>query len=137
MHARSAKSPRDSEDPHSAMLYPSMSFTHQLRFGGGYSLDTHIRLQSPFKVRVMKLTKKTTTKLSSAKTEKTSDGARLHVSPPSAMKSRTGVVRQGAVRVKQCGLHPRNWFFKTQWLVLSEKQLSVYPSEVCPFPFDD
>ncbi|KAJ7906570.1 hypothetical protein B0H13DRAFT_710624 [Mycena leptocephala] len=102
-----------------------MSFTHQLRLGGSYSLDTHIRFQPPFKIRVMKLMKQsTTTRLSS--TEKDSG---LQVPPPSPMKPTTGVVRQGAVRVKEDRVHPRNWFSKIRWLVLCEKQLSLHPSQ--------
>ncbi|KAF7334454.1 Non-specific serine/threonine protein kinase [Mycena venus] len=105
-----------------------MSFTYQLRVGGSYSLDTHIRLQPPFKVRVMKSTKNKTA-ISSA--EKDQGGKGQQVSPLYSMEAKTGVViRQGAVRVKECGtVHPRNWFFRMKWLVLCEKQLALHPSQ--------
>ncbi|KAJ6589236.1 hypothetical protein B0H19DRAFT_234083 [Mycena capillaripes] len=116
-----------------------MSFTYKLRLGGLYSLETHVRFQPPFKVSVMKLTKNTTgTKLAKEmgrsftcgeEKEKDPEEPKPQVSPPCAMRPKAGMVRQGAVRVKQRGIHPRNWLFKIRWLALSEKQLFLYPSE--------
>ncbi|KAJ7655853.1 hypothetical protein DFH06DRAFT_1201040 [Mycena polygramma] len=106
-----------------------MSFTHQVHLGASYSLDTHIRIHPPFKVRVMKL-KKRKPAASDACAEK---AGRRSDAGPSAMKPESEpVVRQGAVRVKQRGIHPRNWFCKIRWLALSETHLALHPSQTKP-----
>ncbi|KAJ7159954.1 hypothetical protein C8R43DRAFT_993948 [Mycena crocata] len=103
-----------------------MSFTYELRVGG-CSLDTHIRFQPPFKMQFMKFTRKNNEKKSRSKNPK--------VSTPSVLKGKgtdLRVVRQGAVRVKENGIHPRDWFTKVKWLSLDEKQLALYPSRKKP-----
>lgn len=64
--------------------------------------------------------------------EKDAGGEVLQVPPPSSMEAKTGVaIRQGGVRVKECGTaHPSNWFFTMKWLVLYEKLLALHPSQV-------
>ncbi|KAJ7112920.1 hypothetical protein C8R44DRAFT_984799 [Mycena epipterygia] len=120
-----------------------MAFTHEIRVGGSYSLDTHIRLQPPFKIQLLKLRRRKAPPLSP--NEKTSESGerKIHVSAPCALKGskkaeevrvepeaeEVPVVRRGAVGVKECGLHPRNWFHKVKWLALTETQLTLYPSE--------
>lgn len=116
-----------------------MSFTYQLRIGGSYSLDTHIRFQPPFKMSVMKLTKRTAgmpSSLSNAKDIPESDSSDddLEVPLPPPMKDEVPI-REGAVRMKVSGVHPRGWFFKLRWVVLCEKQLEIHPSPVGLFPF--
>ncbi|KAF8137840.1 hypothetical protein K438DRAFT_734074 [Mycena galopus ATCC 62051] len=97
----------------------TMSFSYRLRVGG-YSLNTRIRLQS-FKVRAPKETPDTATAFSA--TEKDS-----LLSATSKIKSED-IVREGAVRVKEYGVHPRSWFFKIKWLVLYEEQLALHASQ--------
>ncbi|KAJ6452254.1 hypothetical protein C8R45DRAFT_85609 [Mycena sanguinolenta] len=105
-----------------------MSFTYRLRLGG-YSLDTQIRLQSPFKARGTKVATDATVTLS----EKNSDGKILQDSPPSPTKfKREDVVREGPVCVKECGIHPRNWFFTIKWLVLYEDEIALHVSQTKP-----
>ncbi|KAJ6472717.1 hypothetical protein C8R47DRAFT_1221730 [Mycena vitilis] len=106
-----------------------MSFTHQVHLGASYSLDTHIRIHPPFKVRVMKLKKRKPVASSSVENSK---AGRRSDPGPSAMKPEAEVVRQGAVRVKQRGFHPQNWFSKIRWLALSETQLALHPSQTKP-----
>ncbi|KAJ7769332.1 hypothetical protein B0H16DRAFT_254005 [Mycena metata] len=113
-----------------------MSFTYQLRIGGSYSLDTHIRFQPPFKMSVMKLTKRTAgmpSSLSNAKDIPESDSSDddLEVPLPPPMKDEVPI-REGAVRMKVSGVHPRGWFFKLRWVVLCEKQLEIHPSPTKP-----
>ncbi|KAJ7479867.1 hypothetical protein FB451DRAFT_1240048 [Mycena latifolia] len=113
-----------------------MSFTHEIWVGESYSLDTHIRFRPPFKIQFMKLTKRPQAALSSNQKTSTSDG-KTQVSTPSPLKrcatrkadEDARVVRQGEVCVRQCGVHPRNWFRKDRWLALSETQLTVHPSK--------
>ncbi|KAJ6602632.1 hypothetical protein DFH09DRAFT_1125248 [Mycena vulgaris] len=107
-----------------------MSFTHKIRLGGAYYLDTYIRFRPPFKMRVMKLTKQAP----ALSGEKTLGAGKSQVSAPSPLKGSkkandVRVVRRGEVCVKECGVHPRCWFRNDKWLALSETQLTMYSSE--------
>ncbi|KAJ7186620.1 hypothetical protein C8R46DRAFT_1057579 [Mycena filopes] len=112
-----------------------MTCRYQLRVGGSYALETHLRFLPTFKISGMKFTKtKTERKRTPGSGKVGLGGARAgnsddEVPPPRSLEL---PIREGAMRVKVTGVHPRSCFFKPQWVVLCEKQLEFHSSPTKP-----